>query len=201
MKKLINYSLIITMLIPVLGSAQDTTTTSLPKNTITNQVNEIIDSANKFRDYKLIRPAQLYTLLKGVNDSISQQQERITTLQDQITKQEEEIGNLNSALTQNQKQLTLTEEDRDAISLFGFPMSKNGFKILMASIIGALAIGLIAFILRHKKSYSGTKEAQSKLSEIERDFEDYRAKALDKEQKMGRLLQDERNKVLRAKQS
>ena len=39
-----------------------------------------------------------------------------------------------------------------------------------------------------------TKQAKKKLEEVENSFESYKHKALEKEQKLGRQLQDERNK-------
>jgi len=68
---------------------------------------------------------------------------------------------------------------------------------MMWSIIGILLSGLLLFIFRFKNSNTLTRQAKIKLDELELDFEDYKRKALEKEQKLGRQLQDERNKLLK----
>ena len=42
-----------------------------------------------------------------------------------------------------------------------------------------------------------TKEAKKRLDDTEKEFDIYKKKALEKEQRLGRLLQDEKNKVNR----
>jgi uncharacterized damage-inducible protein DinB len=65
----------------------------------------------------------------------------------------------------------------------------------MWGIILVLIIALLIFIYRFKKNHSQTTEARQNLSTTEKEFEAYRAKALEKEQRLGRQLQDERNRA------
>ena len=58
-------------------------------------------------------------------------------------------------------------------------------------------VALIFFIFKFKGSNAHTQEARQKLADVESEYEEYRKKALEKEQKMGRLLQDERNKAVK----
>ena len=64
-----------------------------------------------------------------------------------------------------------------------------------------LVVGLGFFIMQFKNSNSQTQVAKQNLKIAEDELEELRRKALEKEQKLGRMLQDERNKLTRIKQS
>ena len=80
------------------------------------------------------------------------------------------------------------------MSLFGIPMSKSGYNVLMWSIIAGLLGLLLLFIYRFKNSNTITRNANKALAEIEEEFEEHRKVALEREQKVRRQLQDELNK-------
>ena len=69
--------------------------------------------------------------------------------------------------------------------------------LVVSGIVAVLALALVFFIFKFKGSNAHTQEARQKLADTEHEYEEYRKKALEKEQKMGRLLQDERNKAVK----
>ena len=71
---------------------------------------------------------------------------------------------------------------------------QNLFKTIMLSIIGGLVLFLLFFISKFKQSISVTKQTKSNLKEVEDEYEEHRKKALEREQKVMRRLQDELNK-------
>jgi len=84
------------------------------------------------------------------------------------------------------------------MSFFGSQMSKAGYNTMVWAIAGALLLGLLFFIFKFKNGNILTKQAQRKLEDLEQGFDDYKRKSLEKEQKLGRQLQDERNKLAKA---
>ena len=73
-------------------------------------------------------------------------------------------------------------------------MSKTSYNILLWSIIGGLLAFLLFFIYKFKNSNAVTKQAKLSLAETEEEFEEHRKRALEREQKVMRRLQDEINK-------
>ena len=73
-------------------------------------------------------------------------------------------------------------------------MSKAGYNVLMWSIIAGLLILLLFFIFKFKNSNAITRQAKFALAETEEEFEEHRKRALEREQKVMRRLQDELNK-------
>jgi hypothetical protein len=54
---------------------------------------------------------------------------------------------------------------------------------------------VLFLIFQYKRSHLLTKEAKQSLKNLDADYENYKRVALEKQQKLGRQLQDEKNKV------
>ncbi len=66
----------------------------------------------------------------------------------------------------------------------GMPLSKASYNTIMWSIVGVLVVALAFFVFRYKKSHIHTSEARKNLAEVEKEFDAYRVKALEKEQRL-----------------
>ena len=66
--------------------------------------------------------------------------------------------------------------------------------IINEIIMFKLFLILIVFLFQLKSAKAIAHEVKNNVEKIEEEFEDYKHKALEKEQKLGRQLQDEINK-------
>ena len=80
-------------------------------------------------------------------------------------------------------------------------MSKPTYKLIVWSFVGVLIVLLSFFIFKFKNSNVLTLEAKKALAEMEEEFENHRRRALEREQKVMRKLQDEINKQRKASTS
>lgn len=187
------------------GLLQAQETDSDAPETIDDKFTEVITTGGKYRNngkvYRVIETYKLDALQKSAKSKIEELNASITDLKQQISDQKAAAAKVNSDLEQTQQTLATTQEEKDAINFIGQPMSKASYKAMMWSIAGVLLLLLLFFIYHFRNSHILTKEAQRKLDENEAEFDDYRRKALEKEQKLGRQLQDERNKALKAAKS
>jgi len=85
------------------------------------------------------------------------------------------------------------------MSFLGSLVSKGTYNIILWTIIGSLLLLLLFFIYKFRNSNILTQEAKTNLSELEIEYEDHRRRALEREQKISRQLQDEINKQKKAK--
>ena len=177
--------------------AQETEVPQKKVNTISQQFEDLLENSNNYQDYKVVKLNGLNRLKSNTVDSISAFKTEITDLQAQINSQQEEIKNLNNTLSETKTTLEQTRAEKDSIYFLGMPMSKGGYMGMMWGIVGVLTLALVFFIFRYKGSNAHTQEARKKLADTELEYDEYRKKALEKEQKMGRLLQDERNKAVK----
>ena len=191
MKKIL-FSSILLLLLSFSVSAQTSTET-----TIDEKFTELITNSNNFKGYKVVDTDQLTTLQTLTSRRIAELKEEIAGLDQAALEQEENMSTLKANLESLELQLQEVKAEKDAISLLGISVSKSTYQTTMWAIIGVLILGLVFFIFRFKRSHVHTKEARENLRDIEKEFEAYRAKSLEKEQRLGRLLQNEKNKHMK----
>ena len=73
-------------------------------------------------------------------------------------------------------------------------LGKGTYKAIMWAIVAGLLLLLILFIYKFRNSNFLTQQAKVALADLEKEYEDHRRKALEREQKVSRRLQDELNK-------
>lgn len=168
------------------------------KTTINDQFNELLDKSNSYKNYKVVKKSKLEKLQKNTNMEISQLKKEIDLANKNIAAQKKEISSLKATLGKTQKNLTDATKAKAEIAMLGIPTSKATFRVSMWSIVLILALLLGLFVYKFKNSHLQTRAAQKNLQETEDEYEEYRKSALEKQQKMGRMLQDERNKSLKA---
>lgn len=191
MKKFL-FASIFTLFLTANGSAQDSTET-----TIDEKFAELIENSNNFKGYKVVDTEELTTLQNLTSKRISELKEEIAASKEASLAYKKKIATLNSDLESLEAKLEQISAEKDAITFLGFPFSKTSYKSTMWGIVGILILALALFVVRFQKSNIHTKEAKKNLAELEKEFDSYRAKALEKEQRLGRLLQDEKNKQMK----
>lgn len=161
---------------------------------VSNQFDYMIKKSNRYEDYKVVKQDWLSKLKSNVTDSISGYKKELSTTYITINSQDKSIDSLNLALSTSKNSISNLSGQIESISLFGIQFQKGTFKVIMFSIIGLLAVLLIAFISKFKQSNIITTETRHSLKELDEEFETHRKKALEREQKVRRQLQDELNK-------
>ena len=167
------------------------------ETTIDENFSELITSSNNYKGYKVVDTDQLTRLQDLTSQRIAELKEEIAAANQGAQLQKKRIAELEENLAAIEADLAAVTAEKDAITFLGMPFSKAGYKSLMWGIIGVLVLALALFVVRFKKSHIHTKEARKNLAETEKEFETYRAKSLEKEQRLGRLLQDEKNKHMK----
>lgn len=89
--------------------------------------------------------------------------------------------------------------DSTHISFFGIPINKWLFNILVLAVVAGLSLFILLLLGRTRLVNNAMKEKLDSLQSITDEFEQYKRKALEKEKKLSRELQTERNKLLELK--
>jgi len=168
-------------------------TIDTPKS-IEDQFDFIFNKSNNYTQFKVVKRDWLIKLkkqaldsLKNIETELKKAELKIVDQQNSIVKSEKSLGEV------EQKLLSVTNK-KDAMPFLGIPMTKNSYTIMTWSIVLLLLSFLSFFIYKFNRSNTITKEAQKNLKELEFEFEDHRRRALEREQKVMRKLQDELNK-------
>ncbi|MDY0780668.1 tRNA (guanine-N1)-methyltransferase [Tenacibaculum sp. IB213877] len=166
---------------------------SLP-NTIENQFIKVYRKASNWQEYKMIKRTNFLNFQKNVLDSVATIKNDSKIKLVKINEQEAIISSLNTKISELNNNLSSAIDKEDRISFLGIPLTKVLYNTIVWGIILVLLSGLFFFLYKFNNSNILTKQAQKSLLEVEQDFEQHRKKAIEREQKLRRQLQDEINK-------
>ncbi|MFD1292514.1 hypothetical protein ACFQ5N_01590 [Lutibacter holmesii] len=186
--------LLVTLLLTVSLTFGQTVKKFTDTGSVDNQFDNLIKNSNKYQEYKVVKKTWLLKLKSNVTDSISKSKTEISSANKLISAQKKSVDSLKLAIHTSEVSINNLNNEIQSISLFGMQINKGTFKTIMFSIIVVLALLLLLFISKFKQSNSITKQAKLDLKELDEEFEAHRKKALEREQKVRRQLQDELNK-------
>lgn len=196
-KKLFSY-LILPALLIILHTAglkaQDTTATE--DKSLKGQYREILQkSKNNDQGFKIINPSRLSSFQRNFADSLKQTQTKLSEAENKISAQNKTIAVLKADVSGKEQSLTASRSMVDEISMLGIPINKATYNWIMWGLVLLLgaAFGFMLF-----QSVSLRKEARYRTnlySDLAEEFQAYKTKANDKEKKLARELQTEKNRI------
>ncbi|WP_445747108.1 hypothetical protein [Polaribacter sp.] len=177
----------------IFSQAEITEPITEPK-TIEGQFDKMYRISSTYQTYKVIDKDAFIVLKNNVLDSIKKTKKALVELENLLKDERETIAYLNESMTKTQLELDNALSKEDTISFLGIPLSKLSYNLILWTIIIGLSGGLGFFVFKFFKSNVLTKQAQENLITVEEEFEAYRKKSIEREQKLRRQLQDEINK-------
>jgi hypothetical protein len=145
--------------------------------------------------YKLVNPNRLTTLWNNVEDSLKKERADKKALNRKIADHEKTIGYLKTEMAGKEASLSDRKDQINEISFLGMSFNKGTYSLIVWSIIGVLTAALAFVISKSASKIAEAKHRTELYDEIAGEYQNYKAKAVEKERKLARELQDERNKI------
>lgn len=152
-----------------------------------------------YSDYKVIKETVLDGVWKISMDSVAALEKRLSDAEASIQSMGEQIKQLESQASQRELATQQMEFDSTHINLLGLDFSKAFFLILVGVVFAALLVLLGSATGAVKLLRRSIKEKELSLFGLTAEFDEFRKKALEKEVKLSRELQNERNKLIELK--
>ena len=137
----------------------------------------------------------LESLWKSALDTINSNKRNLKAAVSKLAVQGKTIDSLKAVEAGKDKNLSVANAKVDQVDLLGIPMTKSSYNLLMWGLV--IAFGITAFVvIARSATYSHEAKYRVKLyNELEEEYKAYKVKANDKEKKLARELQTERNKL------
>lgn len=164
------------------------------ENTIEGQFIDVIEKSNNWEHFKVVPKQKLNALKKSIQDSLNVQKQLILEKNSTIKSSEQKINDLKTQIENLQNSFDKLKNEKDSVSLFGVLLSKGLYSSIVWGIIVALGSLLAFYIFRFSKSNAVTKRSIKDLEDLQNEYEDYKTKSIERDQKLRRQLQDEINK-------
>lgn len=153
------------------------------------------DKAESYNDYKVIKNDVLNGVWKIGMDSIAKVRADLRTANATIAKLNSEIKASADKVQAAETSLQESAYERTHMVVFGMHVAKSVFVTTSLVIIAALIIALIVVFSTFNVLRRSNREKELTIHGIMSEFDAFRKKALEKEVKISRELQSERNKL------
>lgn len=161
---------------------------------LSSQFDAVFQKSNNFQEYKVVKRDELEMLKRSSLDSVASLKIKIEESQKELQNQNQLTNQIKDSLKVKSEELQKLLLAQDSISFLGKPISKSNYSLLMWSIVLILVVLLTVYVFRFSNAKRVSNDAVEHYTKLESEFESYKQKALEKEQKLGRQLQDEINK-------
>lgn len=132
---------------------------------------------------------------KSIMDTLMQTRHALRDTNAKLTIANKAIDSLNNGIKSTNQSLSESNAKANAIDLVGISLPKSTYNLIMWGLViifGAAA----AVVIARSGSYSREAKYRTQLyNELEEEYRVYKAKANEKEKKLARELQTERNKL------
>jgi len=169
---------------------------SLTSGTIDSQFVYLYAISRTQNGIEHIRIPNLEQIRKNVADTILALTKEITDLKTREGNEQAAMAAITDSLVLVREELQTAQQEKDSFSFIGISLQKATYSLIMWGIVLLLAIALATFIYRFNQSHVVTRDTRKAIADLQDEFDQHRKKALEKEQKLKRQLQDEINKRL-----
>jgi hypothetical protein len=153
------------------------------------------DKAESYTDYKVIKTSILDAVWKINMDSMAKARADLRTANATIARLNGEIKGAADKVKEAEASLQESAYERTHMTVFGIPVAKSVFVTTALIIVGALVIALLTVLSTFNMLRRSNREKELTIHGIMAEFDAFRKKALEKEVKISRELQSERNKL------
>ncbi|MFD2289051.1 hypothetical protein GJU39_13280 [Pedobacter petrophilus] len=171
---------------------QDTSRNTDPS--LSGQYNFMLKKSKSLYGAKLINPSKLASFWKSVNDTLRKERKQLGEARQEIKSQSENIASLKGEVTGKESSLANATASVNEISFLGISFNKGTYNTLVWAIIIFLSAGLAIVIFQSGKYRKEAAYRTQLYQEVADEFQTHKVKAKDKEMRLARELQDERNK-------
>lgn len=185
---------ILTFALIILASISFAQESVLEDHSISNQFDQIYKTSSSYEVYKVILKKRYLQLKQHVLDSVAASQDLVLEKIDLLKAEKENSKKTREILHKTKLDLEMAIQKENLISFLGLQVSKTAYHLNLWTCVLLLLFALVCFIFKFTKSNILTKKAQDNLQSQHSEYEQYKKKSIEREQKLRRELQDEINK-------
>ncbi len=157
---------------------------------IVKSFDSMVNARSGWKDFRLIKRTELDSYRKELISASDSLESKIETLDESIASYKKQIDELKKLNEDLNAELTTLKNTKDEINLLGLKMSKSSYLIMVWSIILVLLLVLGFIFVKYRNRNIVTQELKENLASTTKEFEAYKHRAIEKQQKLGRQLLD-----------
>ncbi len=167
---------------------------TIEDNSLGAQFDKLYRISTSYQAYKVIGKEKYLQLKQNVLDSLKTLQAKLSSKNNLLTLEKGSNQKNQELLQKTSLELQASLQKENITSFFGLQIKKTSYNLSIWTFILALILTLLYFIFKFSSNNILSNKAKSDLKDLDLEYEQYRKKSIEKEQKLRRALQDEINK-------
>jgi len=151
--------------------------------------------SQSYGEYKVIKESVLDGVWKIMQDTLAAKQGSIKTANTNIKDLKLQLDKTNATLSEKERSMVQVLHASTHINVLGIEFAKGAFISIAAITVVGLLVLLGLIIGRMKLQSKTLSERNLAVSSLTNEFDEYKHRAMDRQTKLSRELQDERNKL------
>lgn len=143
--------------------------------------------------YKVVNPTRLSALWQNVTDSLKKTNKELTSAKQKLNEQAKQISELKKLTGSEGAAIAENSASSTHIQVLGMSVDTYTYNWIVWGAIVVLGIGLAAVLFSTARNSNEARHNRELYEEISSEYQSYKTKAKEKEQKLSRELQTERN--------
>lgn len=166
-----------------------------PGTTLSQQYQDVVVKSGSYQGFKEIRKEKLDLFWRNILDTLAREKQLKNEANAKIAGSAQSVTQSKAELDSLHRELEESRASVNRVSLLGIPMEKGTYNLLMWGLVLILAAALTFTIYRNKSALTEARYRTSLFNELSEEFQKYKISANDKEKKLARELQTERNRI------
>jgi hypothetical protein len=170
-------------------------TTTTFSQTLEQKWGKMLDKAENYDPYKVIKKTELADFWKATNDSIQRYQKELKSERGVIASQKSEVVTLKAQNVELTNKLSQNETDKNSVSFLGIKANKFAYlsTLCLLLVIALVGIGMLYYL--YKNSNDVAVQKVNAYQVLSKEFDEYKQGKIEMERKLRRELQTQVNKL------
>ncbi len=166
-----------------------------PGPSLAQQYQDVVMKSGSYQGFKEIRQDKLDLLWKNVSDTLAKERASLNEAKGKLSSNGQAVLASKSELENAKKELVLSKARVDQIRLLGLYLGKGTYSMIMWGLVLLLGAGLAFAIYRSSSSLKEARYRTGLYNDLTEDFQKHKVNSNEKEKKLARELQTERNRL------
>ena len=166
-----------------------------PGTTLARQYRDVVMRSGSYQGFKEIRQDKLELFWKNISDTLARERALKNEANARIQGSAQSVEQSKIELDSVKKQLEESKASVNQINLLGILLEKSTYSLVMWSIVALLAAALAFAIYRSKSALGEARYRTNLYNDLSEEFQKHKVNTNEKEKKLARELQTERNRV------
>ncbi|SKB54803.1 hypothetical protein [Daejeonella lutea] len=166
-----------------------------PGTTLSQQYQDVVINSGSYQGFKEIRQDKLDLFWKNISDTLNKERALLADAKAKLGSNDQAALSSKTELENARKELEQSKARVDQINLLGMYLEKGTYNMVMWGLVFLLGAGLAFAIYRSSSSLKEARYRTGLYNDLSEEFQKHKVNANEKEKKLARELQTERNRI------